>query len=70
MISAPVAAAITLRARGRIYEGIEQLVDVGVLVPLSEGKRNRCWEAVGLLDLVAGLVAGEFPAMHDANTAN
>ena len=69
MISAPVAAAITSRARGRIYEGIEQLVDVGVLVPLSEGKRNRCWEAVGLLDLVAGLEAGEFPTMHDANAA-
>ena len=68
MVSAPVAAAITSRARGRIYEGIEQLVDAGVLVPLSEGKRNRWWEAVGLLNLVAGIEAGELPAMHDSDT--
>lgn len=58
MISAPVAAAITSRARPRIYEGIEQLVEAGVLVPLTEGKRNRWWEAVGLLHLVEELETG------------
>jgi hypothetical protein len=33
-----------------------------VLIPLSAGKRNRWWEAVGLLDLVAGLEAGSVAA--------
>jgi hypothetical protein len=61
MISAPVATAVTGRAKGRVYEAIEQLVDAGVLVPLSEGKRNRWWEAAGLLDLIGRLEAGESP---------
>jgi Fic family protein len=61
MISAPVATAVTGRAKSRVYEAIEQLVDAGVLVPLSEGKRNRWWEAAGLLDLIGRLEAGESP---------
>lgn len=61
MISAPVAAAVTGRARGRIYEAIEQLVTAGVLLPLSAGRRNRWWEAVGLLELIAQIEAGEVP---------
>ncbi|MGI8546994.1 MAG: Fic family protein [Gemmatimonadaceae bacterium] len=61
MISAPVAAAVTNRAKGRVYEGIEQLVAAGVLLPLSEGRRNRWWEAAGLLDLIAQLEAGQLP---------
>lgn len=61
MISAPVATAVTNRAKGRVYEAIDQLVAAGVLVPLSESRRNRWWEAVGLLDLVAELEAGELP---------
>ena len=58
MISAPVAAAVTARARSRVYEAIDQLVGGGVLLPLSDGKRNRWWEAAGLLDLIARLEAG------------
>jgi Fic family protein len=61
MISAPVAAAVTDRAKSRVYEGIEQLVEAGVLLPLSEGRRNRWWEAAGLLDLMAQLEAGQLP---------
>ena len=61
MISAPVATAVTGRAKSRIYEAIEQLVGAGVLLPLSEGKRNRWWEAAGLLDLIGRLEAGELP---------
>lgn len=61
MISAPVAGAITGRAKSRIYEAIEQLVHAGVLLPLSDGKRNRWWEADGLLDLVARLESGQLP---------
>jgi Fic family protein len=62
MISAPVAVAVTERAKSRVYEAIEQLVGAGVLLPLSEGHRNRWWEAVGLLDLIAQLEAGELPS--------
>lgn len=62
LISAPVATAVTERAKSRVYEAIEQLVAAGVLLPLTQGKRNRWWEATGLLDLVARLEAGELPA--------
>jgi Fic family protein len=61
MISAPVATAVTERAKSRVYEAIEQLVSAGVLIPLSEGKRNRWWEAAGLLDLIARLEEGQLP---------
>ena len=61
MISAPVATAVTERAKSRVYEAIEQLVSAGVLVRLSGGKRNRWWEAAGLLDLIARLEAGQLP---------
>ena len=61
MISAPVAGAVTGRAKSRVYEGIDQLVQAGVLLPLSEGRRNRWWEAAGLLDLVTRLELGQLP---------
>lgn len=61
MISAPVATAVTGRARGRIYEAIEQLVAGGVLLPLSSGRRNRWWEAAGLFELIGHIEAGEVP---------
>ena len=57
MISAPVAAATIDRARSRVYEAMSQLVEAGVLLPLSEGKRNRWWEAAGLLEVI-GRVEG------------
>jgi hypothetical protein len=63
MISAPVATAVTGRAKSRVYEGIEQLVAAGVLVPLSAGSRDRRWEAEGLLDLIAQLELGQPPAV-------
>jgi Fic family protein len=61
MISAPVATALTQRSKSRVYEGIEQLVAAGVLVPLSSGQRNRSWEAAGLLDLIGQLESGPKP---------
>lgn len=61
MLSAPVATAVTGRARSRVYEAVEQLVAAGVLLPLTDGKRNRWWEAAGLLDLIGRLEAGELP---------
>ena len=61
MITAPVASAVTGRSKPQIYEAIEQLQTAGVLTPLSASRRNRCWEAVGLFDLLERLEAGQFP---------
>jgi Fic family protein len=59
IITAPVAAAATGRAKAAIHQALGELVDAGILVPLSASKRNRSWEAVGLLDLIANLEAGQ-----------
>lgn len=58
MITAPVAVAATGRAKAAVYQAIEQLQGAGVLVPLSESRRNQAWEAAGLLDIIAALEAG------------
>lgn len=63
MISAPVAAAVTGRAKSRVYEAVEQLVAAGVLLPLSSGRRNRWWEADGLLHLIAQVESGQLPSL-------
>ena len=52
IISAAVLSTEIDRSPGRIYEAIDLLVDAGVLLPISAGKRNRAWEGVGLLDLI------------------
>ena len=62
VITAPVAAAVTGRSKPSIYQAFDRLQAAGVLAPLTGGSRNRTWEAVGLLDLIAGLEAGEPPA--------
>lgn len=61
VITAPVAATVTGRAKAAIHQGIKQLTDCGVLEPLSDSKRNRSWEAAGLLELLEGLEAGRAP---------
>lgn len=61
MITVAVASATTGRSKPSIYQAFEQLEAAGVLVPLSTGRRNRSWEASGLLDLIAGLQSGELP---------
>ncbi len=53
IVSQPVAVEATGRSRPVIQNAIDQLVEVGVLLPLSRGRRNRQWEAAGLLDLSA-----------------
>lgn len=58
VITGPVAAAVTRRSKPQIYQALGQLEAAGVLVPLSRSRRNRSWEAVGLLDLLAGLESG------------
>jgi Fic family protein len=58
VISAPVAAAATGRVKAAVYQAIEELVDAGVLEPISASRRNRVWEAVGLLEVVEGMEEG------------
>jgi len=62
MISAPVATAATGRAKAAVYDGITQLVDAGILQPLSQSKRNRSYEAAGLLPLITQVEVGELPS--------
>ena len=59
VITVPIGVAATGRTKPAMTNGIDQLVAAGVLVPLGEGKRNRAWEADGLLDLIEALEAGE-----------
>lgn len=61
IITAPVAAAVTGRAKASIYQAIEQLQGAGVLEALSESRRHQAWEAVGLLPLLGALEAGQLP---------
>lgn len=61
VITAPVAAAATGRSKPQVYAALEQLEAAGVLVALSASRRNRCWEAVGLLDVLERLEASQLP---------
>lgn len=58
VITVPVAVTATGRSKSSTTVAVDHLVDAGVLRPLSESKRNRAWEATGLLDLLSGLEAG------------
>ena len=58
VISTAGAIAATGRTKAAVHAAVGQLVDAGVLIPVSTSKRNRLWEASGLLDLVEGLDAG------------
>lgn len=61
VITLPTAAAATGRAKSSVNRAIEQLSECGVLEPLSTSRRNRSWEAVGLLDLLEELEEGRMP---------
>ena len=52
IITVPVAVAATGRSKPQVDLAIRRLSEAGVLEPLSDAKRNRSWEAVGLLDLL------------------
>ncbi|MEO8334842.1 MAG: Fic family protein [bacterium] len=58
MVSAPVAVAATGRAKAAVYQALEQLERAGVLMPVSTSRRNRVWEARGLLELVERMESG------------
>ena len=65
VVSAANAIGATGRAPSAVHAAVRQLVDAGVLLPLSTSKRNRLWEAAGLLELVEGLEAGRPPGQAD-----
>jgi len=58
IITVPVGVTATERSKPQVNIGINQLAVAGVLTPLSDSQRNRSWEAVGLLDLLAALEEG------------
>ena len=58
VITVPVAVTATGRSKSSTTVAVDRLVEAGVLSPLSESKRNRAWEATGLLDLLTDLEAG------------
>ena len=53
IISVSLAVGASGRARAAIQQAVEVLVEAHVLRPLSNARRNRQWEAAGLLDLAA-----------------
>ena len=61
VVSVPVAVVATGRTRPAATNGIDHLVEVGILVPTGPSQRNRTFEAPELVDLIAGLEAGETP---------
>jgi Fic family protein len=59
VVTAGILMGATSRTRPAVVNAVAQLVDAGVLIPLSTSARNRSWEASGLLDLIVALEAGE-----------
>lgn len=70
VVTAPRAQAVTGRAKAAIHNAIGQLVESGVLEPVSKSKRNRSYEAVGLLELLEGLEAGRAPVSSEGGMGN
>lgn len=58
VITVPVAVAATKRTKPAVTNAIEELGEAGVLAELSGSRRNRSWEARGLLELIVGLESG------------
>lgn len=61
VVTVPVAVASTGKSKPAVNGAMQDLVDSGVLRPLSESRRNRAWEARELLDLIVDLEEGTFP---------
>ena len=58
IISVAVAVAATGRTKPAVNNAMAVLTQAGVLIPVSKSRRNRAWEADGLLDLIGGLESG------------
>ena len=61
VITAPVAAAATGRAKSAIHQALAELEEAGVMEAVSASRRNRSWEAAGLMELLAALERGDLP---------
>jgi Fic family protein len=59
VITLPVAVVAVARTKAVVNQALAYLEQSGVLVRLSQGERNRTWEAAGLLDLLTGLEGAE-----------
>ena len=59
VLTLPVAVVAVGRTKAVVNQALAQLEQAGVLQRLSQGERNRTWEAAGLLDLLTGLESGE-----------
>jgi Fic family protein len=58
VVTLAIAAAMAKRSKPVVNQAIQQLIEVGVLSPISASKRNRVWEAREFLELISGLEAG------------
>ena len=61
IITVAVGAAATNRTKPAVNNAIAELAGAGVLSAVSESKRNRAWEATGLLDLIVAMETGRNP---------
>ena len=61
VMTVPVGVAATQRSKPAVNTGMRELVDAGILHPLSESQRNRAWAASELLDLIVDLEEGVAP---------
>ena len=59
MLTTAVGVAATSKSRPTVIQAISQLVEAGVLVPLSDAQRNRVWEAPELIELLRDLEEGQ-----------
>jgi Fic family protein len=58
VVTLATATAMAKRSKPVVNQAIQHLIDVGVLSPISESKRNRAWEARELLEIISGLEDG------------
>lgn len=66
MVTVSVASAATGRSKPSVYQTFELLEEAGVLLPLTQSRRNRSWEVAGLLHLIGGLESGQLPGSATA----
>lgn len=59
IITVPLAVVATGRTRPAITNAVDELQQAGILIPLGQSRRNRAWEAAGVLDLIVRLESGE-----------
>ena len=62
VMTVPVGVASTGKSKPAVNGAMQDLVEAGVLRPLSESQRNRAWEASELLDLIVDLEEGVPPS--------